>query len=384
MSPSLATTRSAERPPRIVVLAGGVGGSRFTRGLLHHVRQQWPASGTEIEFEGEVEVEGASASAAESMPGSGTSASITVIANTGDDLWLAGLRVCPDLDSIMYALGDAADEERGWGRRGESERVSAELTAYGVGWPWFTLGDLDLGTHIARSSWLRDGLPLSEATARLCARWNPGVTLLPATDNEVPTIVTVADEANAAGAGTRELHFEEWWVRHRATLPALAFTQQSVASAQPAPGVLEAIADADIVLFAPSNPVVSIGTLLGIPGIADAVRSTAAPVVGISPIIGGAVVRGMADACLSAIGVETSAVAVAEHYGSRSNGGLIDGWLVDPADADTLGSAQASLGGIRTLARPLWFTSVEETAAIAADALALAAHAPLPLPLLSR
>ncbi|PPL18708.1 2-phospho-L-lactate transferase [Microterricola pindariensis] len=356
-----AAPRSAA--PRVTVLAGGVGGSRFVRGLLHQLRTEWPAAAGGPE---------------ESMPGSGTAASVTVIANTGDDLWLAGLRVCPDLDSIMYALGGANDEERGWGRRGESERVSAELTAYGVGWPWFTLGDLDLGTHIARSSWLREGLPLSEATARLCARWNPGVALLPATDDEAETLVTVADEAG----GTRQLHFEEWWVRHRAALPALAFTQHNVERARPAPGVLEAIAEADVVLFAPSNPVVSVGTILGIPGIADAVRQTAAPVVGISPIIGGAVVRGMADACLSAIGVETSAVAVGAHYGARGlpgaglpGAGLLDGWLVDSADAAVAASAATGpLAGIRTLARPLWFHTVEETAAIAADALALAAR----------
>ncbi|WP_130504406.1 2-phospho-L-lactate transferase [Microterricola gilva] len=343
------------RPPRIVVLAGGVGGSRFTRGLLHHLRAEWPASGA----------------ADESVPGSGTTASVTVVANTGDDLWLAGLRVCPDLDSIMYALGDAADEQRGWGRRDESERVSAELTAYGVGWPWFTLGDLDLGTHIARSSWLRDGVPLSDATRRLCARWNPGVTLIPATDDEVPTLVTVADDTG----GTRQMHFEEWWVRHRAALPAIAFTQQGVAAARPALGVLEAIADADLVLFAPSNPVVSIGTILGIPGIADAVRHATAPVIAVSPIIGGSVVRGMADACLHAIGVETSALAVAEHYGARGHDGLIDGWLVDPADAAAAGRLEAA--GIRPLVRPLWFHSVEETAAIAADAIALAGSVPV-------
>lgn len=372
-----ASSPTTVRPPRIVVLAGGVGGSRFVRGLLHHLREAWPASGINTE------ADSASGLPTESVPGSGTSAHVTVIANTGDDLWLAGLRVCPDLDSIMYALGGANDEVRGWGRAGESERVSAELTAYGVGWPWFTLGDLDLGTHIARTSWLREGLPLSEATTRLCARWNPGVTLIPATDDEVPTFVTVAaedaDEATgdssrpaSHGTKTRELHFEEWWVRHRAALPALAFTQKNVAHSRPAPGVLEAIADADVVLFAPSNPVVSIGTLLGIPGIADALRAMPAPVIGVSPIIGGSVVRGMADACLHAIGVETSATAVAAHYGARSTGGLLDGWLVDPTDADALDSAQASLSGIRTLARPLWFHSVDETAAIAADALELA------------
>ncbi|TFV98562.1 2-phospho-L-lactate transferase [Leifsonia flava] len=320
------------------MLAGGVGGARFTRGLLAHLRTADP------------------------------SASVTVVANTGDDLWLAGLRVCPDLDSIMYTLGGANDDERGWGRKGESERVSAELAAYGVGWPWFTLGDLDLGTHIARSAWLREGIPLSEATARLAARWNLGVSLLPATDDEVETIVTVASDDD--GSPTKDMHFEEWWVRLRASRPALAFTQRNVAASLPAPGVLEAIAGADVVLFAPSNPVVSIGTVLGIPGIADAVRSTPAPVVGVSPIIGGGVVRGMADACLSAIGVETSALAVAQHYGARSLGGLIDGWLVDEVDVEAVALLEA--GGIRSAARPLWFSSVEETGAIAAAALALA------------
>ncbi|MEL4319173.1 2-phospho-L-lactate transferase [Leifsonia sp. YIM 134122] len=324
---------------KITILAGGVGGARFTRGLLAHLRTADP------------------------------SASVTVVANTGDDLWLAGLRVCPDLDSIMYTLGGANDDERGWGRKGESERVSAELTAYGVGWPWFTLGDLDLGTHIARSAWLREGLPLSEATARLSARWNLGVTLLPATDDEVETIVTVAADGEEASVA-EDMHFEEWWVRLHASRPALAFTQRNVATSRPAPGVLEAIADADVVMLAPSNPVVSIGTVLGIPGIADAVRSTPAPVVGVSPIIGGGVVRGMADACLSAIGVETSALAVAEHYGSRRDGGLIDAWLVDEVDADAVAVLEA--GGIRSIARPLWFNSVEETGAIAAAALALA------------
>ncbi|KQX04986.1 MULTISPECIES: 2-phospho-L-lactate transferase [unclassified Leifsonia] len=325
---------------KITILAGGVGGARFTRGLLAHLSATDPA------------------------------ATVTVVANTGDDLWLAGLRVCPDLDSIMYTLGGANDDERGWGRTGETERVSAELAAYGVGWPWFTLGDLDLGTHIARSSWLRDGLPLSEATRRLAARWDLGVTLLPATDDEVETIVTVAADPADTASSAEDMHFEEWWVRLRASRPALAFTQRNVFAAQPAPGVLDAIAEADVVLFAPSNPVVSIGTILGIPGIADAVRSTPAPVVGVSPIIGGGVVRGMADACLSAIGVETSAAAVAQHYGSRRSGGLIDGWLVDEVDADVVAVLEAD--GIRSAARPLWFSSVEETAAIAGAALALA------------
>lgn len=318
-------------PDRIVVLAGGVGGAKFVRGLRALVRRDLP------------------------------SAQITVVANTGDDLWLAGLRVTPDLDSLLYALAGVNDEQRGWGREGESERVSAELTAYGVGWPWFTLGDLDLGTHIARSAMLRDGLPLSAVVERLSARWPLGVRLLPATDQEVETHV-VTDEG--------ELHFEEWWVRTRAALPARRFLQHGVETATAAPGVREAIRDADVVLVAPSNPVVSIGTILGIPGIRDALRATAAPVVGLSPVIGGAVVRGMADACLPAIGVATDAAAIARHYGARSADGILDGWLVDETDAGAVEGLRTD--GILAEAVPLWMTDDDATAAMAAAALRLA------------
>jgi LPPG:FO 2-phospho-L-lactate transferase len=319
---------------KVTVLAGGVGGARFLLGMRKRLRQL------------------------------GGTHELTAIVNTGDDAWVAGLRVTPDLDSIMYALAGINDTERGWGRTGETERVSAELAAWGVGWPWFTLGDLDLGAHIARTSWLREGVPLSEAVARLTARWDLGARLLPATDAEVETYVTVADPE--ADGGTRALHFQEWWVRHRASLPALGFEQRGVADAVPAPGVLHAILDADVVVLAPSNPVVSIGTILGIPDVAQAVRSTPAPVVGVSPIIGGAVVRGMADACLTAIGVSTTAEAVARHYGARSAGGVLDGWLVDPVDSD------ATADGIRMVATPLWMRDPETSAAIAGAALALA------------
>jgi LPPG:FO 2-phospho-L-lactate transferase len=330
---------------RITVLAGGVGGAKFLLGLREAI---------------------------------GPDDSITVVSNTGDDLWLAGLRVCPDLDSVMYALGDANDTVRGWGRAGETERVAAELTAYGVGWPWFTLGDLDIGTHIARSAWLRDGIPLSEATRRLAARWDLGVTLLPMSDQPVETHVHVD-----LPDGPTALHFEEWWVKHRAGVPAKAFELRGLAESSPAPGVLEAIANADVVLLAPSNPVVSIGPILAVPGIREAVRATAAPVVGLSPIVGGKVVRGMADACLTTIGVDTDAAAVARHYGARTDGagapgvapfagaGVLDGWLVDASDAAAVDPLAAV--GIPTAARPLLFTSVAETAAIARDALALAA-----------
>ena len=320
---------------KITVLSGGVGGARFLRGLRHHLRETLP--------------DGAG----------GTIAEVTAVVNTGDDMWLSSLRVAPDLDSIMYTLAGANDEVRGWGRTGETERVSVELNAYGVGWPWFTLGDLDLGTHIARTHFLRSGLALSEATARITDRWNLGVTLLPVTDDEVETQV-VTDE------GT--MHFQEWWTRHRASVTARRFEQRNVANASPAPGVLEAITGADVILVAPSNPVVSIGTILGIPGVRDALIAASPPIVGVSPIISGAVVRGMADVCLTAIGVQTSAEAVALHYGGRRSGGLLDAWLVDDSDADAV--AALAPAGVAALAVPLWMRDLETSARLAAAALA--------------
>lgn len=326
---------------KIAVLAGGVGGARFLLAVRAWARRTRP------------------------------DAEITAIVNTADDLWLAGLRITPDLDSIMYALAGINDTVRGWGRIDESERVSAELRAWGAGWPWFTLGDLDLGAHIARTAWLRDGVPLHEVVARLAARWELGIRLLPATDDEVETQVRVRDDADPTGIGTRTMHFQEWWTRHRAGIPALAFELPGVGDARPAPGVLEAISSADIVLVAPSNPVVSIGTVLSIPGVRDALATTSAPVIGVSPIIGGAVVRGMADACLTAIGVDTTAEAVARHYGARRDGsGLLDGWLVDEVDAAA--AAPLAADGIRTTAVPLLLRDEPAGAAIVDAAITLA------------
>lgn len=300
----------------------------------------------------------------------GSEASVTVVVNTGDDLWLAGVRLMPDFDSLLYALAGVNDTERGWGRAGETERVAAELREWGVGWPWFTLGDLDLGTHLARTSWLREGLTPSQIGERLQRRWELGATLIPATDTEVDTWVEVEDP-DAPGA-RREMHFQEWWTRHRASPPATAFRQRNLDAARPAPGVAEAIADADAVLLAPSNPVVSIGTILSIPGIREALASTGAPVVGVSPIIGGKVVRGMADACLSAIGVDTDAAAVARHYGVRATGGIVDGWLVDEADAAAVPGLVAD--GFAAEASPLWMHDLDTSAALAGAALDLAAR----------
>lgn len=325
---------------KITVICGGVGGARFLRGLREHCREAYPdGSG-------------------------GSTAELTAIVNTGDDMWLTSLRIAPDLDSVMYTLAGQNDEVRGWGRLDESERVSTDLREYGVGWPWFTLGDLDLSTHITRTHYLRSGLPLSEATAKITSRWPLGVRMIPATDDEVETHVLV--EGNP-----ESMHFQEWWTRYRAQLPITGFVQRGVEGSTPAPGVLDAIAEADVIMFAPSNPVVSIGPVLAIPGIRQAVAAASAPVVGVSPIIAGAVVRGMADACLTAIGVDTAADAVAMHYGARSRGGVIDGWLVDTSDAASLGAIEAA--GISAAAAPLWMKTVELSAQLAADALALAA-----------
>ena len=308
---------------QIVVLAGGVGAARFLRGL----RAAAPA------------------------------ADITVVGNTGDDITLFGLRVCPDLDTVMYTLGAGINEDQGWGRDGESFAVREELAAYRAEPLWFTLGDRDFATHIVRTQMLTAGKPLSAVTAALCERWQPGVTLLPMSDDRVETHILIGGEGEGGGGQRQRIHFQEWWVRLHAEVPATAIVLDGAPGARPAPGVLEAIAAADAVLLPPSNPVVSIGTILQVPGMREAVSGKT--VVGVSPIIGGAPVRGMADACLTAIGVETSAAAVAEWYGPD----LLNGWLVD--DADKAAADDPRLAGIAVRARPLYMRDVAATAEIA-------------------
>ena len=316
---------------RITALAGGIGGARFLTGLK----------------------------------AARPDAEITVIGNTGDDIWVHGLRVCPDLDTVMYTLGGGISVERGWGREGETFTVKDELAAYGVEPTWFGLGDKDIATHLIRTQSLNAGFPLSEITTALCEHWKPGVRLIPMTDDRAETNVIIDDEN-----GRRAIHFQEWWIKHRASIPAQGFVLVGVDQATAAPGVLEAIETADIVLLPPSNPIVSIGTILQVPGIREALVSTTAPVVGLSPIVGGAPVRGMADACLTALGIETTATAVAAHYGARGNGGVLDGWLVDSADADAVAAISAT--GITAQSVPLMMTDVDATAAMANAAIALA------------
>ncbi|GGT44251.1 2-phospho-L-lactate transferase [Streptomyces chromofuscus] len=317
-----------------MVLAGGIGGARFLRGLKRAVPD----------------------------------ADITVIGNTGDDIHLFGLKVCPDLDTVMYTLGGGINEEQGWGRADETFHLKEELAAYGVGPEWFGLGDRDFATHIVRTQMIGAGYPLSAVTEALCDRWQPGVRLIPMTDDRVEThvAVTVPDGGSAGGGERKVIHFQEYWVRLRASVRAEAVVPVGAEQAKPAPGVLEAVAQADVVLFPPSNPVVSIGTILAVPGIREAIADAGVPVVGLSPIVGNAPVRGMADKVLAAVGVEATAAAVAEHYGS----GLLDGWLVDTVDAGAVERVEAA--GIRCRAVPLLMTDEDAAARMAREALALA------------
>lgn len=278
---------------RITVLAGGVGAARFLQGLT----LAYP------------------------------DAEITVIGNTADDIWLHGLKVCPDLDTVMYTLGGGIDTARGWGRGDETYSVLDELRAYDVPPLWFTLGDRDIATHLVRSQLLNAGYGLDQVTAALCKRWDPGVTLLPMTNDRVETHVVIDTDQ-----GRSAIHFQQWWVQYRAELPAQDFRFVGMDAAIAGPGVLDAIGAADVIVLPPSNPVVSIGPILSVPGIREAIVACSAPVVGVSGIVGGRPVKGMADKCLSAIGVDRTAAAVAAHYGARQHGGLLDGWVYETGD----------------------------------------------------
>jgi LPPG:FO 2-phospho-L-lactate transferase len=314
---------------RIVVLTGGIGGARFLLGVRAHARR--------------------------------IGAEVTAVVNVGDDVRMHGLQICPDLDSVMYTLGGAADPDRGWGRVGETWVIKEELAKYGVEPSWFGLGDKDTATHLVRTTMLDAGYPLSAVTAALCDRWQPGVTLLPATDDRLETHVVVDVEGER-----KAIHFQEWWVRYRGDVPTHRFVFAGADAAKPAAGVLEAIGAADVVLVAPSNPVVSIAPILAVPLLREAVVDGPAPVVGVSPIIAGSPVRGMADRCLDTLGVEVSATGVGALYGARRENGLLDGWLVDSSDEG------ATVPGITTRAVPLWMTDEDATAKMVAEAIDLA------------
>lgn len=330
---------------KVTVLVGGVGGARFLLGVQHLL----------------------------GLGRFGDNAhkhELTAVVNVGDDAWMFGVRICPDLDTCMYTLGGGVDEERGWGHRNETWHAKEELAGYGVQPDWFGLGDRDLATHLVRSQMLRAGYPLSAVTEALCSRWSPGARLLPASDDRSETHVVITDPGLGEQTGDKHaIHFQEWWVRHRAKVPTHSFAFVGADTASAAPGVTEAIAGADVVLIAPSNPVVSIGAILAIGGIRGALRTTPASVIGYSPIIAGKPLRGMADECLSVIGVPSTSEAVGAHYGARSSTGILDGWLISETDT-------ATVEGVEVRSVPLLMANPAVTAEMVRSGMDLAGVAP--------
>ncbi len=331
----------------ITVLSGGVGGARFLQGLWHGITT------------GQV-------------PGVAEDARVTVIANNGDDWWVHGVKVCPDLDTVMYTLGNGIDHERGWGRREETWHAKEELANYGVEPTWFGLGDRDLATHLVRTQMLDAGYLLSQVTEALCRRWlaptyADRLRLLPMTDDRVETHLAITDADSPSGR--RVVHFQEYWVKLRAEAEVEALLFVGLDDSSPAPGVIDAITDTDLVIVPPSNPIVSVGPILGVPRVREALVATRAPVVGLSPIVGGRHLRGMAEQLLKASGVEVSAAAVGLHYGARSDGGVLDGWLVDEVDAHDV--RRVAEAGLACRAVPLLMTDLDATAAMAAAAVEL-------------
>lgn len=277
---------------KVAVLSGGVGGARFLRGVVEVI----------------------------------DAAEVTAIVNVGDDLEVLGLSVSPDLDSVLYALADLGDEERGWGRADETWHALATVDALG-GETWFRLGDRDLGLHLVRTQALRAGEPLSTVTQRVAAALGLETTILPATDQPLRTWL---DTPNGS------FDFQHWFVAraHRDPVDRVRF--EGAAAARPAPGVLEALHEAELILIAPSNPFVSIGPILAVERIRSALERRRVPCVAVSPLIGGKAVKGPAAAMLARLEGGTSAAHLAQCYP-----GLIDALVLDEADADGAGAVEA-------------------------------------------
>jgi LPPG:FO 2-phospho-L-lactate transferase len=311
----------------VTALAGGIGAGKFLRGLVRVV-----------------------------APGD-----VTAIVNTGDDIAMHGLHVSPDLDSVTYWLGDVFDRERGWGRRDETFRATQELRSFDPDRAWFNLGDLDLATHLFRTNLLAGGRTLSEATAAVATRFGVESRLLPMSDDPVATrIVVVSDGAEL------DLHFQEYWVRRGGRDEVKAIRYEGAERARPAPGVLEAVADADAIVLCPSNPVASIGPILAVPGIRDGLSARRADVVGVSGIVAGAPLAGMADRLMPAAGAEVSAAGAAACYE-----GLLGAWVVDDADRASIPRIEAT--GVRVRATDSIMTDDAKAEALARVALELIA-----------
>jgi LPPG:FO 2-phospho-L-lactate transferase len=307
----------------LAALAGGVGAARFLRGLVRVVPPD----------------------------------EVTAVVNVADDDTFHGLHVSPDLDSVTYTLAGASDDVQGWGLAGETFGVLAALERYDAP-TWFRLGDRDLATHLVRTERLRAGVPLSAVTAELTAAWGVRTRLLPVTDDPVSTRIDVED---ASGSVTT-LRMQEWFVRERAAPPVRAVRFDGVERARPAPGVLEALRTADAIVVCPSNPVISVDPILAVPGIRDALVARRDRVVGISPIVHGAPVKGPADRLLAGLGIEVSCVGVAGMYAD-----FCGTFVIDARDADRAADVEAL--GVHAVVTDTIMQSPEVAAALAARAL---------------
>ncbi len=285
---------------RLTALAGGIGAGKFLRGLVRIVKPE----------------------------------DVTVIVNTGDDVQMHGLHVSPDLDSVTYWLAGVMERERGWGRRAETFRTTEELGRFDPEQAWFNLGDLDLATHLYRTNLIRAGATLSEATALVARRFGVGPRILPMSDDPVVTRVSVMTDGEES-----DLHFQEYWVRRRARDEVKAIRYEGVEAAVPGPGVRESIEAADLVVLCPSNPIASLRPILSVPGIGKAVALRRDAAVGISPIVGGAPLAGMADRLMPVAGYAVTALGAAECYR-----GLLAGWVVDHADRELASRIEHELG----------------------------------------
>jgi LPPG:FO 2-phospho-L-lactate transferase len=273
---------------RVTALAGGIGAGKLLRGLVRVVAPE----------------------------------AVTVIVNTGDDITMHGLHVSPDLDSVTYWLGDVFDRERGWGRRDETFRATEELRSFDPKQAWFNLGDLDLATHLFRTNLMTAGEPLTSATAAIARRFGVVPRILPMSDDPVTTRISVVADGDEL-----DLHFQEYWVRRGGRDEVKAVRYEGAERSRPAPGVLEALTAADAIVLCPSNPVASLGPILAVPGIRETVGARRTDVVGVSGIVAGAPLAGMADRLMPAAGAEVTAAGAAEYYR-----GLLGAWVVDDAD----------------------------------------------------
>lgn len=308
--------------PRVCLLSGGVGGSKLAWGLY------------------------------QVMP----RADLTIIANTGDDIDMFGLRVCPDLDILLYTLTGQVDQEKGWGIRGETFRALERVRALG-GTGWFNLGDVDIGLHLARRERLAAGEPLSRIMAAVAAADGLACRLLPMSDEPVTTRVRTP---------MGELHLQEYLIRERAEPRVQGLRFAGSQAAAPAPGVLDALTQADLIILAPSNPLISIGPILAVPGVREAIAGSGALRIGVCPLVGGASLKGPTDRMLADLGHEVSPAGVARLYA-----GLLDEYVVDTRDAAAQPAVEAL--GMRCHA---WPTVMHDDAGKLALARAVLARAP--------